>query len=96
MCEMTEARKKTLAVLEDHLKGNIAAKDLVSRLPNYYEEDELLDDIINTFCEPLTHNAGVASWDEVVELTIMALKENWTTEMLDNALETGVPQKDQR
>jgi hypothetical protein len=92
MLSASEARKETIAVLKDYLRGNIAPKDLISKFPDYVE-DELLDNIVNVFCEPLSDNEGISSWEDVAEISIRAIEQSWSPDNFENALQKGLPRQ---
>lgn len=86
MSEMSISRNRAKKILQDYLNGEITGEDLISSL-NDLEDDILIDNIINVFCEPLRDNPGVTSWQEVAKLCIQSIDEDWPTELLDQRLE---------
>ena len=89
--KMNEHRKKAILVLQKYIEGEIKPEELLSNLPNVYDADELLDDIINTFCEPLSDYKGMASWNEIAQVSIRALKEDWSVDFFVRVLDEGFP-----
>ena len=89
MCSITNAREKAITTLQNYLKGTIPPIKFIDVFPNV--DDELLHNILNVFCEPLRDNPGMSSWEEVARISITAIKENWSPELLDDVLENGLP-----
>lgn len=78
-------RKETIAILESYLLGEILPSEILMHFPDY-ENDELLESIINSYSEPL-QDTGCSSWEEFTKICITALKENWSLEKFDNVPE---------
>jgi hypothetical protein len=74
-------RKETILILEKYLSGEILPSKILGYFPNY-EDDELLESVINSFSEPL-RDTGYTSWEEFTKVCIKALKENWSLEKFD-------------
>ena len=77
-----QARKETISILEKHLSGDIPSSKILKCFPDY-KKDELLESVINSFCEPL-QDTGYSSWKEFTRICIKALKENWSLEKFDS------------
>ena len=89
--KMSEHREKAILDLQKYIDGEIKPEELLSNLPNVYEDDELLDDIINTFCEPLSDYKAMSSWNEIAQVSIRALKEDWSVDFFVRVLDEGFP-----
>ena len=51
----------------------------------------MLEFIVNIFCEPLCDYKAVSSWNEIAQISIRAIEENWDTNLLVNILHEGLP-----
>ena len=88
MSNKYDIREEVKKILIEYLKGRFKDKDFLKKIPEY-EDDKLLDDIINTFCEPLQDNPAMKNWEQIVAISIKALEENWTVERYNEVLEKG-------
>ena len=86
MSSLTQARKQTLTVLRQYISGEFKPRNLLERFPDY-GDDELLDSVINVFCEPLSDNGDMLSWNDVANVSISAIQEAWSVERFLRALE---------
>ena len=93
---MTEHRKEAIVALKRYIDGEIKPKELLPMFQHAYEGDELLEVIINTFCEPLDDYTAISSWDEIAQVSIRAIEHDWSPDFFSRVLEEGLPSGDKK
>lgn len=83
---MKEHRKYLVDLLEKYIDGQIPPKKFLSLCPSGCDDD-LVNSIFNIFCEPLSDWTKDKTWNDVANLCIKAIKENWTEEKLFDTLD---------